>query len=125
MISHIDHLVLTTRSIKQCKEFYSKVLGMKVETFADGRQALLFGQQKINLHEYGHEIAPNAHLPVPGSLDICLISVEPLSEVEATLQQNSIKIELGPVKRTGARGEIESIYVRYPDLNLLEIAYYL
>lgn len=119
MISHIDHLVMTTRSFKKCIEFYSEILGMKVETFNGGRKALVFGQQKINLHKYGHKIAPNAHLPVPGSLDICLISLNPLGEIEATLEQNLIKVELGPVKRTGAQGEIESIYVRDPDLNFI------
>lgn len=124
MISHIDHLVITTLSINPCIEFYSQVLGMKVETFGEGRKALIFGQKKINVHEYGNEIDPKAHRPVPGSLDICLISVKPLDEVKATLQQNSINIELGPIKRTGARGEIESLYVRDPDLNLIEIACY-
>ncbi|WP_241623766.1 VOC family protein [Rosenbergiella epipactidis] len=119
MISHIDHLVMTTRSFKKCIEFYSEILGMKVETFNGGRKALVFGQQKINLHKYGHKIAPNAYLPVPGSLDICLISLNPLGEIEATLEQNLIKVEIGPVKRTGAQGEIESIYVRDPDLNFI------
>lgn len=125
MIDHIDHLVLTTRDLDKCVHFYTNVLGMESQTFGEGRIALTFGNQKINIHEYGHEIEPKAHLPVPGSLDICLISSKTISEVEDTLRNNHINIDIGPVKRTGARGDIESIYVRDPDLNLIEISNYL
>jgi len=125
MIDHIDHLVLTTRDLNSCIHFYTKVLGMELLSFGEGRKALTFGNQKINVHEYGHEIEPKAHLPVPGSLDICLISSKPISEVEVILKNNRVNIDIGPVKRTGARGDIESIYVRDPDLNLIEISNYL
>ena len=125
MISHIDHLVLTTRELDKCIHFYTKVLGMELVSFGEGRNALTFGNQKINIHEYGNEIEPKAHLPVPGSLDICLISNKSISEVESVLEKYSIKIEIGPSKRTGAQGDIESVYVRDPDLNLIEISNYL
>jgi len=125
MIDHIDHLVLTTRDLNSCIHFYTKVLGMELLSFGEGRKALTFGNQKINVHEYGHEIEPKAHLPVPGSLDICLISSKPISEVEVILKNNHVNIDIGPVMRTGARGDIESIYVRDPDLNLIEISNYL
>lgn len=125
MISHIDHLVLTTRELDKCVHFYTEILGMELVTFGEGRNALTFGNQKINIHEYGHEIEPKAHLPVPGSLDICLISNKSISEVESVLKKHSIEIEIGPSKRTGAQGDIESVYVRDPDLNLIEISNYL
>ncbi len=98
---------------------------MDLQSFGEGRKALHFGSQKINIHEYGHEVEPKAHLPVPGSIDICLISNKSIQEVVNVFENHSIKIEIGPVKRTGARGEIESVYVRDPDLNLIEISNYL
>jgi len=125
MISYIDHLVLTTRELDKCIYFYTEILGMELLSFGEGRKALTFGNQKINIHEYGHEIEPKAHLPVPGSLDICLISEKSISDVESILEQYSIDIEVGPVKRTGAQGDIMSVYIRDPDLNLIEISNYL
>lgn len=122
MIDHLDHLVLTTRDTAACIHFYETVLGMRRETFGDNRTAFVFGQQKINLHEYGKEFLPKAHLPVPGALDLCFIASRSLDEVIARLEAHGIPIDEGPVKRTGALGPIRSIYVRDPDLNLIEIA---
>ena len=94
MISHIDHLVLATRELDKCVYFYTEILGMELQSFSDGRKALTFGNQKINIHEYGHEIEPKAHLPVPGSLDICLISDKSISEVKDILKKHSVDIEI-------------------------------
>lgn len=125
MISHLDHFVLTTRDMQGCVDFYSDVLGMVVVRFGAGRTALRFGQQKINIHEYGREIEPKAHLPVPGSLDLCFIVHGTIAELLAHLNTHDVKIEEGPVRRTGASGEIESVYLRDPDLNLIELSVYL
>jgi len=122
MIDHLDHLVLTTIDAPACIDFYTRVLGMRLETFADGRQALRFGNQKINLHRRGHEFEPKAHLPVPGALDLCFIADQPLASVIERLQQAGWPIVEGPVERTGATGRLRSIYLRDPDLNLIEIA---
>ena len=124
MISHLDHLVLTTRDSEMCIDFYTRVLGMEVTTFNNNRRALIFGQQKINIHEYGKEIEPKAHLPVPGSLDLCFIVSEPIAEVLSHLQEHHIDILEGPVDRTGAVGKIVSLYIRDPDLNLIELSVY-
>lgn len=124
MIERIDHLVLTTRDERACIAFYTGVLGMRLETFGEGRRAFVFGAQKINLHVAGRELEPRAHLPVPGSQDWCLIASVPLDEVIERLGTAGIAIIEGPVPRTGARGPIRSIYVRDPDLNLIEIAEY-
>jgi catechol 2,3-dioxygenase-like lactoylglutathione lyase family enzyme len=125
LISHLDHLVLTVRDIDKTKDFYCSVLGMEAETFAQGRQALKFGNQKINLHELGSEFSPRAQIATPGSADLCFISEISLSEITAGLIERGIDIIEGPVKRTGATGSIESIYLRDPDSNLIEIANYL
>jgi len=122
MIDHLDHLVLTTIDAPACIDFYTRVLGMRLETFADGRQALRFGNQKINLHRRGHEFEPKAHLPVPGALDLCFIADQPLASVIERLQQAGWPIVEGPVERTGATGRLRSVYVRDPDLNLIEIS---
>ena len=125
MIDHIDHIVLTTADEAACIAFYVDLLGMKLETFGANRKAFVFGSQKINLHVKGREFEPKAHLPVPGSLDLCFIAGIPLAQVIARLREKGVAIVEGPVRRTGARGPIESVYLRDPDLNLVEISVYL
>ncbi len=127
MIDHLDHLVLTTFNEEACVDFYTRVLGMRLESFVGGtppvtRKAFLFGQQKINLHVRGKEFEPKAHLPVPGALDLCFLASVPLEEVIARLNAASWPIIEGPVLRTGAVHKIRSVYVRDPDLNLIEIS---
>ncbi len=123
MIDHLDHLVLTTYDRERCIDFYGRVLGMRVQTFGDGeRTALHFGNQKINLHQRGREHEPKAHLPVPGALDLCFIADRPLAEVTARLHACGWPIVEGPVERTGATGRLMSVYLRDPDLNLIEIS---
>lgn len=122
MIDHLDHLVLTTINVEACKDFYTRIMGMKLENFGAGRLALRFGEQKINVHVRGHEFEPKAHLPVPGALDLCFIASISLEEVVAHLKAQQWPIIEGPVQRTGATGPIRSIYVRDPDLNLIEIS---
>ena len=124
MIERIDHVVFTVADVAATCAFYEKVLGMRVETFGQGRTALCFGIQKINLHQYGREFEPKAHAPAPGTQDICLISGVPISEVMAHLKACGVAIEEGPVKRTGAIGPIESVYFRDPDRNLIEVSTY-
>ena len=124
-LDRIDHFVLTVRDIIATCDFYQRVLGMQVETFADDRTALHFGLHKINLHQAGHEFEPKAQSPMPGSADFCLITVDPLEQVIAHLQACDVAIEAGPVHRTGAQGTIASLYLRDPDGNLVEIAVYL
>jgi len=121
-IDRIDHVVLTVRSVDATSDFYQRVLGMEVVTFAGGRTALAFGRQKFNLHEAGHEFEPRAQHPVPGSADFCLITRTPLAEVIAHLRGQRVDILEGPVERTGATGRILSVYFRDPDLNLVEVA---
>jgi catechol 2,3-dioxygenase-like lactoylglutathione lyase family enzyme len=127
MIDHLDHLVLTTCEEAACIDFYTRVLGMQLESFVGGtppvqRQAFKFGHQKINLHVRGREFEPKAHLPVPGALDLCFIASVPLDEVMARVTQANWPIVEGPVMRTGATQKIRSIYLRDPDLNLIEIS---
>jgi catechol 2,3-dioxygenase-like lactoylglutathione lyase family enzyme len=122
MIDHIDHIVLTTARTEQCIDFYTRVLGMKFERFGEGRMALKFGEQKINLHEKGREFEPRAQIPVPGGLDLCFIASVPLEDVMARLSAAGVPIIVGPVMKTGACYPIRSVYVRDPDLNLIEIS---
>ena len=127
MIDHLDHLVLTTAHEAECVRFYTRVMGMQLETFVGGtppveRKAFKFGQQKINLHVKGREFEPKAHTPVPGALDLCFIASVPLAAVIERLNAEGVAIIEGPVLRTGATGKIRSVYVRDPDLNLIEIS---
>jgi catechol 2,3-dioxygenase-like lactoylglutathione lyase family enzyme len=125
MIDHIDHVVLTTRDLSSCLDFYSEILGMKIEKFqtpTETRIALKFGNQKINVHEWGREFTPRAHVAAPGTLDLCFIASVPLQAVMQKLQEKNIKIIEGPVMKTGAVHKLRSVYVRDPDLNLVEIS---
>lgn len=125
MIDHIDHVVLTTRDLSSCLKFYSEILGMRLEKFqtpAETRLALKFGNQKINVHEWGKEFVPRAHVAAPGTLDLCFIASVSLEKVIEKLQQSNVKIIEGPVMKTGATSKIRSVYVRDPDLNLVEIS---
>ena len=122
MIDHLDHIVLTTTDEAACLRFYVDGLGMTLESFGQGRKALRFGDQKINLHVKGHEFEPKAHLPVPGALDLCFIADVPLDEVMARLAARGLAVIEGPVMRTGAVSKIRSVYLRDPDLNLIEIS---
>ena len=127
MIDHIDHLVLTTRDRDACVRFYTEALGMKLARFktpTEERFAFAFGQQKINVHEWGREFSPRAHVAAPGTLDLCFIASVSLEEVIDRLKHLGIAILEGPVAKTGARGPIRSVYVRDPDLNLVEISVY-
>ncbi len=123
-IDRLDHLVLTVKDINATCNFYTNVMGMEVVTFAGGRQALVFGEQKINLHEHGGEFEPKALHPTPGSADLCFITTVPLSEVARHIQSCGVEIIEGPVQRTGAVGKIMSIYLRDPDRNLIEVSNY-
>lgn len=121
----IDHLVLTVANIQQTIDFYTNVLGMTVSVFgSDGRKALHFGNQKINLHQFGHEFKPHAFKPICGSVDICFVTKQPLHLWIGKLKDVGVNIEEGPVPRTGAMAPMTSLYVRDPDNNLVEIAYY-
>lgn len=128
MIQSIDHIVITCRDLAATIDFYTRALGMRLETFGEPpkpqRKALRFGDQKFNLHQAGDSNVTDiyATVPTPGSLDICLIASVPLEQLIAHLAGVGIPIELGPVKRTGARWPIRSIYLRDPDRNLVEIA---
>ncbi len=127
MIDHLDHLVLTTSRREACVDFYTRVLGMQLESFIGGtppveRHAFKFGSQKINLHVQGNEFEPKAHLPVPGALDLCFIAAIPLDQVIERLRAAAWPIVEGPVMRTGAMQKIRSIYVRDADFNLIEIS---
>lgn len=120
MIESIDHLVITCKDINKTIEFYEK-LGMKHSQFDQGRDALGFGNQKINLHIAGREFEPKAQHPLPGSQNLCFVIGLPIQQAQNELSKHGIRIIEGPVQRTGARGKINSVYVRDPDGDLIEV----
>ena len=121
-LDRLDHLVLTVRDIAATCDFYERILGMEVVTFGEGRTAVRFGTQKINLHQVGREFEPKARNPAPGTADLCFITSTPLPEVIHHLQSCGIEIVEGPANRTGATGPIRSVYIYDPDGNLIEIS---
>lgn len=123
-IDRLDHVVLTVRDMEATCAFYTRVLGMELVTFGGDRKALRFGTQKINLHQAGREFEPKAEQPTPGSGDLCFIAATPLTEVITHLRACGVEIIEGPVRKTGAAGPLDSVYVRDPDRNLIELSNY-
>jgi catechol 2,3-dioxygenase-like lactoylglutathione lyase family enzyme len=121
-LDHIDHIVMTVENVDITINWYLRVLGVKSAVFGEGRKALLFNKQKINLHQKGAEFEPKAFAPTPGSLDVCFLTKTPLGEVIELLKAQRVAVEKGPIKRNGATGLITSVYIRDPDRNLLEIS---
>ena len=120
----LDHLVITVHDMSRTIKFYVDILGMREVTFGDDRKALTYGQQKINLHQFGEEFEPKASRPLPGTADLCFLIDVDLSECIEHLISNDIEILQGPIERTGALGPINSIYIRDPDANLIELSTY-
>ena len=123
-IERLDHLVLTVADIDRTCAFYTRVLGMEVVHFGEGRTALRFGRQKMNLHPADKIPSLVANKPTPGSADLCFITSVPLAEVTAHLEVCGVPVVAGPGPRAGAIGTIQSVYIRDPDLNLVEISNY-
>ncbi|HTJ57450.1 MAG TPA: VOC family protein, partial [Devosiaceae bacterium] len=124
MITSTDHFVLTVRSVAASLDFYERVLGLEREILAGRPAALKFGSQKINLHQIDRTFEPKAETPTPGSGDFCLVTEQPIAEVVAHLKREAVEIEVGPIARNGARGQMLSIYFRDPDRNLVEVSSY-
>ena len=120
-VSGLDHLVLTVKDLDATCRFYAAVLGMDIVTFGDKRKALACSSMRIHLHEAGQKFEPKAHRPTPGGADLCFLSTATMEDVMAHLHDCEIEIILGPVRRMGAAGELESVYIRDPDLNLIEV----
>ena len=128
-VTQIDHIVMTVANISKTIDFYGSVLGTKAFKFVpptggSRRQSLHFGCQKINLHDVSSPYVPHARKPQVGSVDLCFISRQPLSEWQAHLDDCGVAIEDGPVRKTGANGVLLSLYIRDPDGNLIEISNY-
>jgi catechol 2,3-dioxygenase-like lactoylglutathione lyase family enzyme len=124
-VARLDHLVLTVRNLEATIDFYTTVIGMRATTFGEGRHALEFGEQKINLHRAGHEFEPKAHAATPGSADLCFILAGTVDDALETLAEHGVPVLQGPLVRTGAVGTLRSVYFRDPDGNLIEVSEYI
>lgn len=123
-LTGIDHLVLTVSDVERTCEFYERVLGAEPITFAGGRRGLRVGDQKLNLHPAGDEYEPRATVAEPGTDDFCLLTETPVEAVAADLREAGVELVEGPVEKVGARGPMDSVYLRDPDGNLVEVARY-
>ncbi len=124
VLDRLDHLVITARDVEATCGFYEAALGMRRESFGEGRVALHFGRQKINVHPYPSPVGIVAKDPRPGTADFCFVTETPIEAAAAHLESLGIEIEMGPIERSGARGPLISIYCRDPDGNLIEVSNY-
>lgn len=123
-IKNLDHIVITTQDLEKCLHFYVDVLDMELDDNND-RYAVKFGSQKFNIHRKKAEFLPAAQNVTYGSQDLCLIAEGDINQIKEEIEKKGYPIELGVVKRTGACGPIDSVYLRDPDGNLVEISVYI
>lgn len=101
------------------------MLGAEILDLPRGRKAYRLGDQQLNVHLRGSTPEPVARVRVtPGNSDLCFVWDGPIDGAVAHLRDRGIAIELGPVERTGARGDGTSVYFRDPDGSLLEFISY-
>lgn len=120
----LDHCVVHVSDWSRSNPFYRDVLGAAVIVRGNGF-VYRFGDTQLNLHGPGVEAVPVARIPVaPGNSDLCFEWPGPIAEAAAHLERCKVAIELGPVARSGAKGEGTSVYFRDPDGSLLEFISY-
>ena len=126
-IDRIDHIVINCTDVDITAAWYQRVLGMEREDFGpQNRTALKFGGQKINLRPAKADVRswPTGVCAEAGAADVCFITTVPPDEVVGHLHDNGVLILQGPVEKTGALGQMMSVYCRDPDGNLVEISSY-
>lgn len=110
--------------------YFDNYRGMTIQRFKtpsapdQDRVALVFGQQKINLHHKDIEVFPVCKKPAQeGTADFCLISKQPVSDFLNHWKKHSCELAVETiVKRTGAQGPLVSVYVYDLDGNLIEVS---
>jgi catechol 2,3-dioxygenase-like lactoylglutathione lyase family enzyme len=124
MQTQLDHCVIHVSDWEQSNAFYRDVMGAELIRRGSG-WAYRFGDVQLNCHGPGVAPTPVARQPVmPGNSDLCFVWGGSIDEAVAHLQKHGVEIELGPVKRHGARGAGTSVYFRDPDGSLLEFISY-
>lgn len=119
----IDHFVITTTDLKKCLDFYVGLLGMEHRE-TNGHHNLYFPGGKISIHTCKGEFQPAAIHPEYGSQDFCLIVDGDLLSVKAELEAKHAPIISNIVERHGSKGAMQSLYLRDPDGNLVELSSY-
>jgi catechol 2,3-dioxygenase-like lactoylglutathione lyase family enzyme/N-acetylglutamate synthase-like GNAT family acetyltransferase len=120
-VTSLDHLVLTVADVDATCDFYVATLGLERVTFGDGRSALRFGDQKLNLQAAAQPQHPVPTRAAPGTADFCFRTEQPVGLVLRRLRAAGVPLVEGPVQRTGATGAIVSVYLLDPDGNLVEV----
>lgn len=120
----LDHCVIHVSDWERSNAFYRDALGAELVQVGSG-WAYRFGAEQLNCHGPGVHGTPLAKLPVqPGGSDLCFAWAGTVPQAIDHLEKHGIPIELGPVRRFGARGEGTSVYFRDPDGSLMEFIVY-
>ena len=122
-LKQIDHIVIPTHDLQKCLRFYVDLLGMEYEN-ANGYHALRFGNQKFNVHP---DLGTNplvAAEEIPGSQDLCIVADGDIHAIKDEIDAFGWPRVTDVVERHGAMGVMDSVYVRDPDGNLIEISVY-
>jgi catechol 2,3-dioxygenase-like lactoylglutathione lyase family enzyme len=122
-IREIDHITLTVSDIARSERFYHEVFDMPVledAPFAGVRA----GKQRIYFvtSEQQPEIAPAQ--ATAGSIAFSIVAKNPMEEIVNHLKSYFIEIIDEPKTRQGTHGAVQSLLIKDPDGNVIEIANY-
>lgn len=123
----IDHIVLTVSDLERSRRFYHEVFDMPVidQQTNDEVVTLRCGHQLIRLQTVDRDQkALQANKPTVGAADLCLVSGDDVNETLHHFKSYFVDVIAGPVTKYGSEGQMTSIYLRDPDQNLIEVAFY-
>lgn len=124
----IDHIVLRTQNLAAMLQFYSQVLGCRIERRLPahvGLTQLRAGQSLIDLVDVDSELGRAGGPPPSGTeknVDHFCLQIEPIGERELREWLESNGVEVGDFQvRYGAEAFGSSVYIRDPDGNIVEL----
>ena len=122
-VTALDHLVLTVADLDATVAFYER-LGMACRRFGDGRLRAPLRAPEDQPAPRGRRVRAARPAAERGSADLCFLVDEPIAGGRAQSWPGpGSRSRSGRSERTGAQGPLESVYVRDPDGNLIELVY--
>lgn len=119
-VAELDHVVLRCRHQDRMLDFYTRVLGLKEE-----RRIAQIGLIQLRAGTSMIDLVPAAEPRIETGTNVdhfCLgIETQDLRSAMNYLRTNSVEILGEPAMRYGARGMGNSIYVRDPEGNVIEL----
>jgi catechol 2,3-dioxygenase-like lactoylglutathione lyase family enzyme len=126
-VTGLDHLVLRVSDVERSLAFYQGVLGLpgvRVDEWRRGEAS--FPSVRVNddvIIDILAAPADPAGMERTANVDHFCLVVEP-TDWDAVVAAGTFEVVDGPDTRFGAHGDAQSLYVRDPDRNVVELRYY-